>query len=379
MIVIKEVKTRKDDRNFTNFPNKMYKDVPAFVPALSVDERNVFNKKKNPASDYVESIRFLAYKDNKIVGRIAGLINHKINYTLNKKQVRFTRLDMIDDIEVTKALISAVEKWGYETFGMNEIIGPIGFTDMDRQGMLIEGFEYLNLFITIYNFPYYKDHMEQLGFMKDVDWSEKRISWPTEVPEKVARVTPLIKQRYGYRLYKPKTIKDLDNFVYDAFEVYNNAFKELYGFFPVPKKVIDFYVKQVLGIIRLDWVWVVYDKEDNIAGFGVVMPSLGMANKKNNGRLFPFGWVRILKALKKYDTIDFYFIAVDPKHQNRGVSALIFEDAIKTGIKHGVKFAETGPELVDNIAIQSFWKDFNYIEHRKRRCWIKQIDTSQYE
>lgn len=373
MITIKEVTSKKQGRIFTNFPNKMYKKVPSFVPALSVDERNVFNPKKNPTHAYVESIRFLAYKNGKLVGRIAGLVNHRLNYETNIKQVRFTRLDMIDDIEVTKALINAVENWGKETFGMNQIIGPIGFTDMDRQGMLIEGFEHINLFITIYNFPYYKVHMEELGFAKDVDWLEKKISWPTEMPEKVSRASAMIQKRFGYRLYKPKNVNDIDNFVYEAFEVYNAAFAELYGFYPVPEKIAAFYLNQVKSIVRPEWVWVVYDKEDKIAGFGLVMPSLSMANKKNNGKLLPFGIFRILKSLKKYDTIDFYFIAVAPEHQNRGVSALLFEDAIATGIKKGVKFAETGPELEDNFAIQSFWKDFDYIEHKKRRCWKKDI------
>lgn len=374
MIKIIEVKTKKQAKLFTEFPNKMYKHIKAFVPALSVDEINVFDPKKNPTHEYVSAIRFLAYRDNRIVGRIAGLVNHKINYQTNIKQARFTRLDMIDDIEVTKSLIKAVETWAKDTYGMNELIGPIGFTDMDRQGMLVDGFEHLNLFITIYNFPYYVTHLESLGFIKDVDWLEKVISWPSEVPEKLSRTTEMIKKRYGYRLYKPSKIKDVDSFLYEIFEVYNNSFKELYGFMPLPKDVINFYLNQVKTIIQLDWIWVVYDKEDNVAGFGLVMPSLGMANKKNNGKLFPFGIFRILKALKKYDTIDFYFIAVDPKHQGRGVHALIFEDGIRTGIKHGVKFAETGPELEDNIAIQSVWRGFDFIEHKRRRCFIRPIE-----
>lgn len=374
MIEIIEVKTKKQARLFTEFPNKMYKHIPAFVPALTSDELNVFNPKKNPTHKYVSAVRFLAYRDNRIVGRIAGLVNHKINYQTDIKQARFTRLDMIDDLEVTKALIGAVEKWAKDTYGMEEIIGPIGFTDMDRQGMLIDGFEHLNLFITIYNFPYYQNHLEQLGFTKDVDWIEKVINWPDQVPEKLSKMTELIKKRYGYRLFKPKSMKDVDGFLYDIFEVYNNSFKELYGFLPLPDDVIDFYLNQVKSIIQFDWIWVIYDKEDNVAGFGLVMPSLGLANKKSNGRLFPFGVFRILKALKKYDTIDFYFIAVDPKHQGRGVHALIFEDGIKTGIKKGVKFAETGPELEDNVQIQSVWRGFDYVNHKRRRCFIKPID-----
>src|SRR5690554_319925 len=374
MITIVEVKTKKQAKLFTEFPNKMYKHIPAFVPALSMDELNVFNPDKNPTHKYVSAIRFLAYRDGEIVGRIAGLVNHKLNYAQNKKQARFTRLDMIDDIEVTKTLIKAVEKWAKETYNMNELIGPIGFTDLDRQGMLVEGFEYLNMFITIYNFPYYVTHLEELGFKKDVDWVEKIITWPQEVPEKLARTTEMIKKRYGYRLYKPENMKDVKGFAYDIFKVYNESFTNLYGFMPLPDDVIEFYIKQVTALIQMDWVWVVYDKEDNVAGFGVVMPSLAAANKKSNGKLFPFGLLRILKALKKNDTIDFYFIAVDPKHQGRGVHALIFEDGIKTGVKHGIKFAETGPELEDNLAIQSVWKGWEFIEHKRRRCWIRPIE-----
>lgn len=377
MILIKEVKSKKEAKIFTEFPNKMYKKIEAFVPALSLDEINVFNPKKNPTHKYVTAIRFLAYKDNKVVGRIAGLVNHKINYQTNVKQVRFTRLDMIDDLEVTKALINAVEAWGRDVYGMKEIIGPIGFTDMDRQGLLIEGFEHLNMFITIYNFPYYKDHLESLGFAKDVDWLEKRINWPTEVPEKLAKTTEMIKKRYGYRLYKPTKMKDLDLFIDDIFKVYNDAFIDLYGFLPLPDDVIDFYVKQVKSIIQLDWIWVVYDKEDKVAGFGLVMPSLALANKKSNGKLLPFGIFRILKALKTTDTIDFYFIAVDPKHQGRGVHALIFEDGIKTGLKHNIKYAETGPELEANLNIQAVWNGFSYLEHKRRRCFIKEIKETE--
>lgn len=374
MITIKKVESKRQGRLFTNFPNKMYKDVEAFVPALSVDENNVFNPKKNPTSDYVDSIRFLAYKGNKLVGRIAGLINHKINYEKDLKQVRFTRLDMIDDIEVTKALIKAVETWGKERFGLNEIIGPIGFTDFDRQGLLVEGFDYINLFITIYNFPYYKDHLEQLGFVKDVDWLEKRITWPTEISDKVARGANLVRKRFGYRLYKPEKKADLYPLLDPIFKVYNDAFMDLYGFYPLNNDVVDFYVKQVIGIIQLDWVWIVYDKNDEIAGFGIVMPSLGKANKKNNGKLFPFGWARILKSLKKNDVIDFYFIAVDPAHQGKGVISLIFEDAINMGIKHGIKYAETGPELELNAAIHAQWKEFDFVEHKRRRSYKKEIN-----
>ncbi len=372
MITIKEVKTRKEGHLFTEFPNKMYKKVDAFVPALSLDENNVFNKKTNPVHEYCDSIRFLAYQEGKIVGRIAGILNFKINDALNLKQVRFSRIDMIDDIEVTKALIKAVEDWG-KGYGCDTIIGPIGFTDLDRQGMLFEGFEHLNMFITIYNHPYYPKHLEQLGFIKDAIWSEKKVFSPTEVPDKVSRGARIARERYGMRLLKLKKKKDVYDHIYQAFEMYNVAFSELYGFFPISRAVMDFYIKQMLLLVQLDYLWFVYDKDDQMAGFGVVMPSLAKANKKSNGHLFPFGVFRLLRATKKYDVIDLYFIAVDPKHHGKGLIAMMWEDGLKTMLKKGVKYAETGPELEDNLKMQNNWKNFDNIDHKRRACFKRAI------
>jgi hypothetical protein len=294
VITIKEVKTILDGIRFTEFPNKMYKKNPFYVPALSLDERNVFNEKKNPVFEYCEAVRYLAYHDGKIVGRIAGIINHKLNDAYKIKTGRFTRLDMIDDIEVTKALIDQVTKWAKEK-GMNKLIGPIGFTDLDRQGMLVDGFDQLNMFITIYNHPYYMEHMEKLGFVKDVDWTEKQIIWPTSIPEKVTRGAEIARKRYGYELIKCKTKKEVFKYVYEAFDMYNVAFNELYGFFPITNKVMDYYIKQVN------------------------------------------------------------------------------QDGILEGLKHNVRYAETGPELELNDAIQNQWKNFEFIEHKRRRCYTKDI------
>jgi GNAT superfamily N-acetyltransferase len=372
MITIKEVKTRKEGYLFTEFPNHMYKQVDAFVPALSLDENNVFNKKKNPVHEYCDSIRFLAYKDNKIVGRIAGIINFQFNEAKNVKQVRFSRIDMIDDIEVTKALIKAVEDWG-KTYEASTIIGPIGFTDLDRQGMLTEGFEYLNMFITIYNHPYYQDHMKQLGFTPDAIWSERRVFSPTEIPDKVKRGAAIARERYGMRLVKCQTKKEVFNHIYKAFDMYNDAFSKLYGFHPISRKVMDYYIKQMLLLVQLDYLWFVYDNDNQMSGLGVIMPSLALANKKNNGHLFPFGVFRLLKATKQYDVIDLYFIAVKPEHQGKGVIAMLWEDGLKTMLKKGVKYAETGPELIDNLQMQNNWKNFENIEHKKRTCFTKGI------
>jgi len=371
-MIIKEVTTKKQSKVFTVFPNKLFKKQGAYVPALSLDEENVFDSVKNPAHAYCESIRFLAYKDNVVVGRIAGIINHKYNEAFDTKVVRFTRIDMIDDIEVTKLLIDAVTNWGRKK-GMTDIIGPIGFTDMDRMGMLVEGFEYLNMFITIWNPPYYAKHLENLGFIKDVDWIESVIPWPSIVPEKVMRGAEITKRRFGYELIKIKRKKDVYKYVYDAFDVYNKAFSELYGFYPVTKAVMDYYIKQMILLVKLDFLWFVLDKHKKVIGFGLMMPSLSIANKKSNGKLLPFGFLRLLRSLKRFKTIDFYFIAVDPNNQGTGVLSLIMADGIKQGIKYGVIQALTGPELETNVKIQSQWKDFNPSNYKRRRCFKKAI------
>lgn len=367
-LIVKEVKSKKDARVFTKLPIKLFSDIKTFVPALTMDELNVFDKDKNPAHEYCESIRYLVYDGKKVVGRIGGIINHKYNEAFNTNIVRFTRLDMIDNIEVTKLLIDTIIKWG-KSKGMDTLIGPIGFTDMDRMGMLVDGFDYLGSFITIWNPEYYHKHLEQLGLVKDADWIESQITWPTEIPERVQRAVKIVEDRYGYELIKVKSLKELDLYIYDAFEVYNRAFSELYGFFPLTKAVEEYYIKQVKSLVKLDFVWFVKDKKNDVVAIGCMMPSLALANKKNKGSLFPFGWIRILRALRKFDTIDFYFIAVDPKHQGNGVMALIIEDGIKQGLKHGVKLAETGPELELNTKIQSQWMQFSPKYHKRRRCY----------
>jgi GNAT superfamily N-acetyltransferase len=373
-ITLIEVKNKKQANLFTEFPNRMYRHVDAFVPALSLDERNVFNPKKNPVHEYCDSIRYLAYQDKKLVGRIGGIINHKINDARQLKQVRFTRLDMIDDIEVTKVLIQAIESWG-KTYGCDTIIGPIGFTDLDRQGMLIEGFDQLNMFITIYNHDYYMRHMAALGFIKDAVWVEKKLFAPDGIPDKVSRGAEIARTRYGFRLVKLKKKKEVYDHIYDAFEMYNVAFEQLYGFYPISRKVMDYYIDQMMLLISLEYVWFVYDKENKMAGFGVIMPSLAKANKKSNGHLFPFGAIRLLRSLKHYDNIDLYFIAVDPEHHGKGVIAMMWEDGLKTMLKKGVKFAETGPELENNIKMLNQWKNFDSVDHKRRACYTKPISS----
>ena len=373
MILIKEVLTKKEAIIFTRFPSTLFKDIPSYVPALEMDELLVFDKLKNPVHEYCESVRFLAYKDNLVVGRIAGIINHQYNKEFSTKTVRFSRIDMIDDIEVSKALLDAVSRWGLSK-GQTDVIGPMGFTDMDRMGLLVEGFEYLNMFITIWNPPYYMEHLEKLGYVKDVDWIESMIPWPSYVPEKVKRGAYITQKRFGYELIKLKSKRELNKYIYEAFNVYNDAFKSLYGFLPITTKVMDYYIKQMKSLVKLEFLWFVKDKNQKVVGFGLMMPSLSLANKKNDGKLLPFGFLRLLKSIKKFNVIDFYFIAVDPTHQGKGVLSLIMEDGIKEGNKQGVLYALTGPELEQNTSIQAQWKDFNPTMIKRRRSYKKSID-----
>lgn len=375
MITVKEVKTKSDLKKFVEFPNKLYKNCKYYVPHLSMDERNQFNPKKNHAYEFCETKLFLAYKDNKIVGRIGGLINHAYIKKIGKKVMRFTRFDVIDDIEVTKALINAVKAWAVSR-EIYSLMGPIGFTDIDAQGMLVEGFEEMNLSITLYNYDYYPKHLEALGFVKDADWMEYQISIPENFDPRINRVSELVQKRYGFHRIQV-TRKELPKYATEAFQVINEAFAKLYGTVPLTDKIIKSSIDQYISLVALDFVIVIVDKDNKIVGFGLLVPSLAQAFKKSNGKLFPFGFIRVLRALKVYDILEMYFIAVKPEYQNLGVNAIIMSEAIKEAVKHKIKYAETGPELELNHAVQEQWKTFNARQHRRRRCYILNFENEQ--
>lgn len=373
MIEIKEVITKKDLKKFIQFPNDLYKDNKYYVPSLFSDELVNFNPKKNPAYEFCETRLFLAYRDNKIVGRICGLISHAYNKKVNRNIIRFTRFDVIDDIEVSKALISKVEEWG-KSRGLNEIMGPIGFTDIDQQGMLIEGFDEMDLSITLYNHEYYKKHMEEIGFRKDADWVEFQVYMPEETDSRLTRVSDMVKKRYGFYRMSFKNHKELKPYAYQALQVINNAFLKLYGTVPLTDAIIDKAIREYVPMVNLDFTIVIANKENEVIGFGLLMPSLAEAFKKSKGRLLPFGIFRMLRALKKLDILEMYFIAVKPEYQKMGVNAIIMDEAIKMAVKHKVKFAETGPELDYNNDVLDQWKNFPHRQHRRRRSWIKDIE-----
>lgn len=372
-IQIKEVKCKKDLKKWVDFPNKLYKNVPAYVPFLMNDEIDTFTQGKNPAYDFCRTKLFLAYKDNKIAGRIGALINYAANEKWGTNAIRFTRFDFIDDYEVSKALFDKVVEWGKEK-GFTKVMGPIGFTDMDHEGMLVDGYDEFNMSITFYNHPYYLEHMEKLGLVKDVDWVEYQLKVPSEVNEKLEKMSEYLQKRYGYKLVTYSDRKTLSNDAFEAFKVIDEAFSKLYGTVPLTDAVINKAVGDYIPLVHLDYICSVRDDEGDIAGFAVLVPSIAKALKKSNGRMLPFGLFRMLKALKgKNDTLEMFFIAVKPEHQKRGVPAIIMNQMIKMCIKNGVKICETGPELEVNEDVQSLWKGFDVRQHKRRRCFKKEI------
>lgn len=372
-IVIKEVLTRKDLKKWVDFPNKLYKGNKYYVPFLFNDEMDTFTKDKNPAYEFCDTKLFLAYKDGKIAGRIGALINHAYNKKWNKNAIRFTRFDFIDDYEVSSALFNEVVKWGKEK-GYSEVMGPIGFTDMDHEGMLIEGFEELNMSITFYNHPYYIKHMEQLGLRKDVDWVEYQLLVPEKCDERMKKISEHIQKRNGYYAVFYNDRKNLHAEALEAFKLIDKEFGKLYGTVPLTDKVIEKAIADYIPLVNLKYICTVKDKTGKIVAFAVLVPSIAKALKKSNGRMLPFGIFRMLKALKgKNDTLEMFFVAVDEEHQKKGLPAIIIDQMLQMCIDNGVKICETGPELELNEAVQSMWKTFNTRQHRRRRCWIKEI------
>lgn len=372
-VITKEVLNKKDLKKWVDFPNKLYKKVDAYVPFLFGDEVDTFTASKNPAYEFCETKLFLAYQDNKIVGRIGGLINHAANDKWKTNTIRFTRFDFIDDYKVSKALFDEVVKWG-KSKGYTSIMGPIGFTDMDHEGMLVEGFDEFNMSITFYNHPYYIKHMEKLGLVKEVDWVEYLLTVPAEVDPKLVKMSEYLQKRNGYQLVTYNDRKVLSNDAFEAFKLIDVAFSKLYGTVPLTDAVISKALADYIPIVNLKYICSVKDKDGQIVGFAVLVPSIAKALKKSNGRMLPWGLFRLLKALKgKNDTLEMYFIAVQPELQKKGIPAIIMSAMLQACIDNGVKYCETGPELEVNDAVQGLWKGFDVRQHKRRRCWKKEI------
>lgn len=373
MVEIKEVESKRDKRLFATFPTDLYKDVPQAIPDIVLDEMDNFNPKKNPAYEYCDAKQFLAFKEGKCVGRIGAIISRAANEKWGTKRIRFTRVDFIDDIEVSTALFKAVEDWGLAE-GLSEIHGPIGFCDMDQEGMLVDGFNTEGMFITIYNFPYYVTHMEKLGFIKDADWLEFRIYMPDIINEKLNKLSQTVLRKHKITLVEPKSRKEIKTYIRPVLDLLNTCYSELYGTVRLSDAQIKKYVNQFIMIINPEYVKLLLDQEGKLIGFGLAAPSMNKAVKKCNGRLFPFGWYRILRApFQKAEVLDLYLVGVTPDMQNKGLTAVLMNSMTMTAAKNGIKHAETGPELETNHQVQALWKHYTTENHKRRRCWIKPI------
>lgn len=375
MLEIKEIKPEKENlRKFTKFQIDLYDGNPYYVPPLVLDEIETLDPKKNPAFDFCESVYFMAYRDGKPVGRIAGIINRQVNESSKSKDVRFGFIDFIDDHEVSEALLKAVEDWGRKK-GMTKIIGPLEFTDLDHEGMLVEGFEELSTMATIYNYPYYPEHLLRLGYKKESDWVEFVIAVPDQIPDKFTRIGEIVKRKFGLKVKKYTSRKRIkQEYGHALFHLINDAYAQLYQYSMLTERQIEHYIDVYLNLLNLDLVTLIVDSSDKLVGVGISMPSMSRGLQKSKGRFLPFGWYHLLKGLKgKNDRVDLLLVAVHPEYQNKGVNALLFTDLIPQFQKCGFKWAESNPEMETNSKVQNQWADFNPRQHRRRRSFAKKL------
>ncbi len=369
-IKITEVKSKSELNKFISFPDKLYKGNKYRVPQLHSFERSTLMSDKNPAFYFCESKYWLAYRNDKIVGRIAGIINHKSNEIWSEKNMRFGWIDFIDDIDVSTALIKTVENWAKET-GMSAVHGPLGFSDMDLEGMLVEGFDEIGTQATLYNYPYYPVHIEMLGYSKDVDWVQSKINVPDSVPERVKRISNIVLKKYDLRILKAKKAKHVLPYAKSMFETQNESFAHLYGYVPLTEKQINYYAKEYFSLINTKYVCFVLDKNDEVVGFGITILSLSKALQKAKGKLFPFGFINILRALKKNDTVDMFLQGVKPDYIKKGVAAVFFNELMQAYIDNGVKTAITSHALESNKSATQIFSAYDTRQHLRRRAYIK--------
>ena len=371
-LVLKEVQTRRDLGRFIAFPEHLYRNSPYWVHSLHSDEYDTLGD-KNPALEFCERVLYLAYRDGEIVGRVAGIINHNANQRWKEEVVRFGWIDFINDLEVVRLLTDAVAAWG-KARGCTKIKGPLGFSDLDKEGLLVEGFDHLSPFTVIYNYPYYGDLLEQLGFVKDADWTQKIVDIPVgDIPQ--MQFAPLVEQRFGLHAVTGMSMKEMGKkYGVDLFHLINTSFAELYEYSPLTDKQIESYLKVYIPILNKDFVAVIVDADDQVAGFAFCVPSLSTAFRKAKGRLFPFGFIHILRALRKNDSIDALMIGVLPQYQGKGASLLIFKYLLDSCHKYGVTRMYANPQLEDNHKVQSVFDGLMEThEFQRRRSYVKAL------
>ena len=375
-LTIKKVTTKCEMDDFVKIAERLYADCPYYVPDLRMDIRDTFNPQKNAGLEFTDIQPFIAYdKKGRPVGRIAGIINHKANQKWHTRNVRFSFFDFIDDTDVSKALLDTVVQWGKER-GMDTIQGPMGITDFDKEGMLLEDYDRMGSMNTLYNYPYYPRHMERLGYKKEVDWVQVRIDIPKEIPAKYARVSRLSKEMFNLKV-KKLTTKDInhDGYGQRVFHLLNDAYQPIFGFTELSDKQINNFINQYLSLIDKELITLVENEKKELVGVAITMCSLSHAMRKAKGKLFPFGWFHLLKALKwaPEDNAELLLIAVRPDYQMLGVNAIFFDDLIPIYNKHGIQWAETGPQLEDNVRELTQWKPLNPTFIKRRRCYYKKI------
>lgn len=377
MVRVEAVQGKKQIKKFSRFKNRLYRDNKYAVPNLERGEMATLDPERNPAMDFCDMQCFLAYDERgEIVGRICAMINHKSNEKMCQSYGRFGFFDFIEDIEVARALLTAAENWVKER-GMTAIQGPLGFTNMDEEGILIEGFEELGTQNTLYNYPYYGEYMDALGYKKEADWIEMLLDIPDQVQPRFVKYSKIVKERYSLQSLKPRSAKEMieKGWAQEFFELVNREYDKLYGYTTMTERQIARYIKMYASVIRLDLVCLVADSDGKIVGCGITLPSLSRALQKSRGRMFPFGWYHIMRALrsKRTEIVDLTLIAVDSNFKNKGVTSIIMNDVIEGMVKRGTKFAETNPELETNTTIHSQWDDFTKRQHKRRRSYLKEL------
>ncbi len=371
-VQIREVTTLKDLKDFIRFPMRLYKDNPYYVPTLISDELNTLRKDKNPAFETCEARYWLAYQDGSIVGRVAAILNHPHIEKWGQPYMRFGWLDFIDEPQVSALLLQNVETWAREK-GMTAVHGPLGFTDMDREGMLVEGFKELATMATYYNHPYYPAHLEKLGYVKDTDWVEYEISMPEVPNEKIARMAAIVEKRNKFKLLEVPNKKELLKHAKELFQLLEDEYKQLYGTVPLTPRQVDAYIAQYFGFVTPDFIPMVYNEKNEMVAFGIALPSLSRALQKSHGQLFPFGFYYLLRALRKNDRADLYLVAVKSEYRGSGANALLMNSMYEVFRKIGVRKIETNPELETNHLVQGQWKYFETRQHKRRRVFIKRL------
>lgn len=376
MVEIKVVESKRDLRKFLSFPTKLYRSNPLAVPDLYKEECDYFNPKVNPAYAYCETRLFLALENGRVVGRVAAILNKKYNDKCGENRMRFSRFDVEDNFEAAKALLGAVEDFAREK-GMNLIHGPIGFSDLDKQGMLVEGFDRPDTSITLYNAPYYPQFLEQLGYAKEADWIEFQLRPSEETTKRLERLSSKVCSLFGIRVLPTHSLKDIQPYVQDIFDLLNNAYNKLYGYTPLTPEMQQYYYNEYFSLLNFDYVCICVDRDNKLAGFGLAFPSIAPALKKSGGRLFPFGWARVLHDLKHSDFLELALIAVRSDLIGKGVNAVLLNHVNQNVLKNGIDHVETGPQLETNMEIQKQWRKLctEIEQHKRRRCFAKHLDA----